>query len=188
MLRGGDLHTRSQRQLCGRDIRLLAGFGRLHDALAPLFHRQFLGIVAEQVRACRVSPLETNTWGDALYVVFGEPHDAADFALNLLARMQAVDWSAAGLQPHSQIRIALHTGPVFCGFDPIIGRDNYFGSSVTQTARMEPITPPGTVYVSEAFAATLAERAESRCVCEYMGRLQLAKGHGESRIYRLQRA
>ena len=41
--------------------------------------------------------------------------------------MHAVDWKAAGLSETSGIRIALHAGPVFRGFDPIMGRDGYFG-------------------------------------------------------------
>ena len=78
-------------------------------------------------------------------------------------------------------------GDVFCGFDPIMGRDNYFGSSVTKAARIEPVTPPGMVYASEAFAATLAASGAHDYSPEYVGRLALAKGYGESRIYRLDR-
>ena len=68
-----------------------------------------------------------------------------------------------------------------------MGRDNYFGSSVTKAARIEPVTPPGTVYASEAFAASLAAIGPSDYTLEYVGRLTLAKGYGESRIYRLDR-
>ena len=81
----------------------------------------------------------------------------------------------------------MHAGPVFCGFDPIIGRDNYFGSSVTKAARIEPVTPPGIVYASESFAATLVANGDDGFALEYVGRLPLAKGYGESRIYRLAR-
>jgi class 3 adenylate cyclase len=102
--------------------------------------------------------------------------------------MLAVDWTAVGLADSSQIRIALHAGPVFCGFDPIMGRDNYFGSSVTKAARIEPVTPPGMVYASEAFAATLAATEKDGFALEYVGRLALAKGYGESRVYRLERS
>ena len=101
--------------------------------------------------------------------------------------MLAVDWKAAGLSDTSQIRIALHAGPVFRGFDPIMGRDGYFGASVTRTARIEPVTPPGMVYASEAFAATLTASGPTGCALEYVGMLALAKGYGESRIYRLDR-
>lgn len=180
------LSARPQRTLKTLLFADFSGFGRLHDAFAPLFHARFLDIVAGQIAACPVKPLEANTWGDALYVVFAAPQDGAEFALRLLASMLAVDWTAAGLSASSQIRIALHAGPVFCGFDPIMGRDNYFGSSVTKTARIEPVTPPGMVYASEAFAASLATTGQDAYAFEYMGRLALAKGYGESRIYRLE--
>lgn len=164
----------------------VAGFGRLHDAHAPLFHARFLGLVSAQMADCPTPPLAANTWGDALYVVFSRPQDGAAFALGLIERMSAVDWAAAGLSDTSHIRVALHAGPVFCGFDPIMDRDNYFGTSVTQTARIEPITPPGVVYASEAFVATLAMEGPSPFVFEYVGELELAKAHGRSRIYRVE--
>ena len=164
-----------------------AGFSRLHDALAPLFQESFWKIASEQIDACPVKPLLASTWGDALYVVFDSPRAGAEFALAFLARMLEVDWTAVGLPHSSQIRVAVHAGPVFCGFDPIMGRDNYFGSSVTKAARIEPITPPGMVYVSEAFAATLAATGQNDFALEYVGSLALAKGYGESRIYRLER-
>jgi tetratricopeptide (TPR) repeat protein len=164
-----------------------AGYSRLHDAHAPLFQGRFWKIAADQIDASPVKPLMANTWGDALYVVFESPSAGAEFALGFLARMRAVDWTAAGLSGESQIRIALHAGPVFCGFDPIMARDNYFGSSVTRAARIEPVTPPGMVYASEAFAATLAATGRDDFALEYVGQLPLAKGYGESRIYRLDR-
>ena len=164
-----------------------AGFSRLHDAYAPLFHGSFLKVVADQVEATAVKPLLANSWGDAIYVVFESPVDGAEFALRMLKGMHDVDWTAAGLSSDSQIRISLHAGPVFCGFDPIMGRDNYFGASVTRTARIEPVTPPGMVYASEAFAATLAATGNDDFVLEYIGELPLAKGYGDSRIYRLDR-
>jgi hypothetical protein len=164
-----------------------AGFSRLHDAFAPLFQESFLRIAATQIEASTVKPLEAKTWGDALYIVFDSPQLGAEFALRLLENMLAVDWTAVGLPDSSQIRIALHAGPVFCGFDPIMNRRSYFGSSVTKTARIEPVTPPGMVYASEAFAATLAATGQVDYGLEYIGRLALAKGYGESRIYRLER-
>ena len=165
-----------------------AGFSRLHDAMAPLFQERFWQIAAGEIDASRVKPLLASTWGDALYVVFDAAQDGADFSLRFLDRMRAVDWPSLGLPESSQIRIALHAGPVFCGFDPIMGRNNYFGSSVTKAARIEPVTPPGMVYASEAFAATLAATGEKEYTVEYVGRLALAKGYGESRIYRLDRS
>jgi class 3 adenylate cyclase len=47
---------------------------------------------------------------------------------------------------------------------------------VTRAARIEPITPPGSVYASEAFAATLAASGRQDCALEYVGEVSLAKG------------
>ena len=99
--------------------------------------------------------------------------------------MHATDWSAAGISQPTSLRIALHCAPVFSGHDPILGRTNYFGAGVTRAARIEPVTPPGLIYASEAFAATLAASGSS-CALEYVGTLDLAKHYGESRIYRLE--
>jgi class 3 adenylate cyclase len=164
-----------------------AGYSRLHDALAPLFQREFLQIGAAVIDEAPVKPLEAKTWGDALYAVFDAPLDAADFALRFLARMLAVDWTRTGLDATSQIRIALHAGPVFRDFDPVMQRDGFFGTTVTRAARIEPVTPPGMIYASEAFAATLAATGRGDYALEYVGNLALAKRYGESRIYRLER-
>ena len=164
-----------------------AGFSRVHDELAPLFQESFFKIAADEIEASSVKPRMSSTWGDALYVVFDTPDQGTDFALGFLDRMRAADWASLGLPDSSQIRIALHAGPVFCGFDPIMHRDNYYGSSVNKAARIEPVTPPGMVYASEAFAASLAATGQTAYSLEYVGRLALAKGYGESRIYRIER-
>jgi class 3 adenylate cyclase len=179
--------TRPQRSLKTLLFADFTGFSRVHDAVAPFFQESFWKIAAAQIAASPVKPLLASTWGDALYVVFDAPRNSAAFALSFLENMLEVDWAALGLSEASPIRIALHAGPVFCGFDPIIGRDNYFGSSVTKAARIEPVTPPGMVYASEAFAATLAATGCDEFSLEYIGRMALAKGYGESRIYRLDR-
>jgi hypothetical protein len=164
-----------------------AGYSRLHDAFAPLFQTRFLEIGARIIEQSTVKPLEAKTWGDAVYAVFESPVAGAEFALRFLERMLETDWTAAGLPSTSQVRIALHAGPVFRAFDPVMGRDGHFGSSVTRAARIEPVTPPGMVYASEAFAATLAATGQRGFALEYIGKLALAKGYGESRIYRVGR-
>jgi class 3 adenylate cyclase len=164
-----------------------AGYSRVQDINAARFQGEFWAIAARAIAASPVAPVFANTWGDGLFVVFDDAPAGAAFALALSEGMQAADWAALGLPATSQIRICLHAGPVFCAFDPVIGRDNYFGASVTRAARIEPITPPGTVFASEAFAATLAASGSMEFVPEYVGTVGLAKGYGESRVYRLSR-
>jgi class 3 adenylate cyclase len=59
------------------------------------------------------------------------------------------------------------------------------GSHVSRTARIEPVTPPGTVYVTEPFAAALVLAGRSEFACDYVGHLDAAKGYGRLRMYRL---
>ncbi len=162
----------------------IAGYSRLRDEEVPRFQRIFWDLAARELAGVG-KPKLANTWGDAVFAVFDAPQDAAACATRLRDAMQAVDWRAAGLPETTAIRIALHAAPVFSGHDPVIGRENYFGAGVTRAARIEPVTPPGLVYASEAFAATLAAQ-DSRWMLEYVGTLKLAKQYGESRLYRLE--
>jgi len=165
-------------------VRRRRGATAVCDACAPLFPQRFLEIGAQQVAASTAKPLDVKTWGDAVYGVFATPREGAEFALDLLARMLAVDRIAAGLPDTGQMRIALHAGPVFEAFAPIMARHGYFGANVTRAPRIEPITPPGMVYASEAFARVLVA---SGYALEYVDMLPLAKDYGATRIYRLER-
>ncbi len=165
----------------------IAGYSRLDEVVIPQFQRQFLELAAGLIEAAGAGPLEAKTWGDALYAVFDDAREGAEFALRFAEQMRKTDWAQAGMANAGQIRVALHAGPVFRCFDPVMGRDSYFGSNVTRAARIEPITPPGAVYASEAFAATLASSGTLDYAVEYVGVLPLAKGYGESRVYRLER-
>ena len=61
------------------------------------------------------------------------------------------------------------------------------GSHVSRTARIEPVTPPGTVYVTEPFAAALALAGRDEFGCDYVGHMPAAKDFGRLRMYRLRR-
>ena len=62
------------------------------------------------------------------------------------------------------------------------------GSHVSRTARIEPVTPPGEVYVTEMFAAALELEGEATLACDYVGHMPAAKDYGKLRMYRLRRA
>ncbi len=71
--------------------------------------------------------------------------------------------------------------------DPVVDRLDFTGSHVSRTARIEPITPPGEVYVSEPFAADLVLADRRDLTCDYVGHMPMAKGYGRLRMYRLRR-
>jgi class 3 adenylate cyclase len=166
----------------------MVGYSRLREHETPRFFGHFLPAIEREMDASRHAPLFGNTWGDGLYLVFDEAAHGADFALRLRDAVARIDWRQAGLPAELALRVGMHTGPVFRARDPIIRRENYFGSHVTRAARIEPVAAPGSIYVSEQMAASLAASGEGRYVCDYLGSLALAKQYGSGRIYRLRRA
>ena len=68
--------------------------------------------------------------------------------------------------------------------DPVQGVMNYFGAHVSRTARIEPVTPPGEVFVTEQFAARLALEPRGYA-CDYVGQVPAAKSYGTLRMYHL---
>jgi class 3 adenylate cyclase len=162
-------------------------FSKLREDLAPSFFVHFLNEVADVLRKAKRPPVFCNTWGDGLYAVFDGVVDAADFALGVLERIGQVVWAQFGLPADTTVRIGVHAGPVYRQQDPIIQRENFFGSHVNRAARIEPVTIPGCVYASEQFAALLAIQPDHDFVCEYIGVEQLAKGYDRTPLYRLTR-
>src|SRR5262249_26841288 len=131
----------------------------------------------------RPKPAFQNTWGDGLFFVFDRIVDAGRFALQLAERIRHVHFEAAGLPRELNLRIALHAGPVYGFADGIIGRRNCIGSHINRAARMEPKTPPGEVYASDAFVALAAVEAPDQFQFDYVGRVPLAKEFGEYPLY-----
>jgi len=162
-------------------------FSKLKEEQAPSFFVTFLEQVAGVIEASKAPPVFRNTWGDGLFLVFDRVRDCADFALRLLERIAAVDFTKVGLPADTTVRIGVHAGPVYRHRDPVIGRDNFFGSHVNRAARIEPVTTPGCAYASEQFAALLANEADGGFRLEYVGVEDLAKGYDRCALYRVAR-
>jgi class 3 adenylate cyclase len=99
-----------------------------------------------------------------------------------------VDREAAGLPPGFNLRIALHCGPVYCGWNPVTKAPLYTGPHTSRTARIEPITPPGQVYASSAFAAVASASGVDDLALRYVGQLPLAKNYGTLAVYHVRPA
>jgi hypothetical protein len=159
-------------------------FSKLRDHQLPRFAEHILGAFADVLERHRESVCHSNTWGDGIYVVSMDADAAGACALDLQAAMAGVDFARHGLPPQLALRLSGHLGPVFPVHDPVLGRQAFMGSHVSRTARIEPVTPPSTVYVTEPFAAAL-ELANSRFTCDYVGHMPAAKDFGRLRMYRL---
>ncbi|HJR06609.1 MAG TPA: TRAFs-binding domain-containing protein [Pyrinomonadaceae bacterium] len=162
-------------------------FSKLTEAQIPVFVRDFLGAVGTLVSNFQPAPLLKNTWGDGLYLVFEDVQSAGRFALDLSDLLNATDWTERGLPADLNLRIALHAGPVYGCTDPVTQKDNFIGTHVSRAARIEPITPPGQVYASQAFAALAAAQRVADFTCDYVGQTPLAKKYGTFPTYHVRR-
>ena len=166
------------------DIR---GFSKLTDEQLPIFAVDILGAFAGTLRRHDDDVQHRNTWGDAVYAVLSDAPVAAACALELQDAMMAIDLEGDGLPPHLALRLGGHLGPVFPTHDPVLDQLGFMGSHVSRTARIEPVTPPGAVYVTEQFAAALVLDGRHGFTCDYVGHMAAAKDYGRLRMYRLRR-
>jgi Adenylate and Guanylate cyclase catalytic domain len=161
------------------------GYSKLNEDQIPIFVTHFLGSVAELNQRVAHPPEHVETTGDGLYMVFASTRDAGHYAMQLNTLVTGTDWARLGLPEGMNIRIALHCGPVYCGRNPLTGARLYTGPHTSRTARIEPITPPGQVYASSAFAAVACALGVDDLSMTYIGRMALAKGYGELALYHL---
>jgi class 3 adenylate cyclase len=166
----------------------VVGYTKLEEERIPSFVRNFMARIAELVSSARPAPVLRNTWGDAIYLVFEEVEGAFEVAMDLRDLVAGTDWHALGLPEGLSLRIGLHAGPVYRIVDPVLRRRNYTGSHVSRTARIEPITPPGQVYASQAFAALASAKAVKGFACNYVGVIPQAKKYGSLPTYHVRRS
>ncbi len=166
----------------------VVGFSKLNEENAPEFFVKVMGKMAEVIHGHAPPPVFCNTWGDGLFMVFDEVHVAAEFALQLRDRILATDWAAEGLPTDTSIRIGMHAGPVFRALDPVIQKLNFYGAQVKRAARIEPMTAPGAVFMSEQTACLLTSTGHREFSCDYMGSRGRAKMFDSDLLYRLRRA
>jgi tetratricopeptide (TPR) repeat protein len=159
------------------------GYSKLNEDQIPIFVTHFLGSVAELNQRMACPPEHVETTGDGLYMVFASAREAGHYAMQLNNLVTGTDWAGLGLPEGMNIRIALHCGPVYCGGNPLTGARLYTGPHTSRTARIEPITPPGQVYASSAFAAVACALGVDDLSMTYIGRMALAKGYGELALY-----
>ncbi|MCK7593390.1 adenylate/guanylate cyclase domain-containing protein [Pseudomarimonas salicorniae] len=165
----------------------MVGYSRLAEEDTPAYLQHFLGRISGLLGSGGTPPRFANTWGDGLFLVFDQVDAAAECALRIRDAVSATDWSKHGLPAETALRIGMHSGPVFRARDPLLGRENFFGSHVTRAARIEPITPPGEILISEESACLLAAEPAESLAADYVGPTPLAKRYRPATLYRLRR-
>lgn len=177
--------TKYQRTIAAIIFTDFRGFSKLKEAALPEFWGGVMRIVAEVLEGANESILSRNSWGDALYAVVDNVSTAARIALDLQERLAQYDYTILGISDTAGMRIGVHYGPVYKAADLITGNTNFYGTEVSRAARIEPVTPPGAVFVTEPFAAILALNNSSEFYCNYVGQIEMAKNYGTYPMYRL---
>jgi class 3 adenylate cyclase len=163
------------------------GFSRLRDQDFPAFVRDVLGRLAEVFDAPDTATAWRRTWGDAIHAIFMNVATAAHAALRLQETLASLDLEALGLPADLRLRIGVHAGPVMTLTDPLLGQPGWWGREITRAARIEPRTPEGAVYVTDAFAALLALEPSCELTTDYVGQVTTAKDFETIPMHHLRR-
>jgi class 3 adenylate cyclase len=163
----------------------VVGFSKLREQDIPRFHSDFMGLISGHLKSYEDRIRCRNSWGDAIYIVFHDVVDAARFGLEIQSKIEDLKFIPDGADSPLSLRLAIHYGPVFDGVDGFIQTPSCFGAHVTHAARIEPVTPPGVVYVTEAMAAELKLIDEEAVTCDFVGPISSAKGFGDMLLYAL---
>jgi class 3 adenylate cyclase len=161
------------------------GFSRLDDQQMLTFYDHVMDRVASVLDKYAGEIVTRNTWGDGLFLVFSDLGSAARCALELQSELAYLDTRSLGLPASLGLRLGLDAGAVFEIRDPILKSVSFTGSHINRTARLEPNTPPGEVYVTEAFAALVMLLEPRDFMCEYVGVMKTPKNYGRLRTYLL---
>lgn len=147
----------------------IKGFTKLSATLPPkkvddMVHRLFQRF---EEAAERWSVTKIDTIGDCFVAVAGLPRPRTDHVL--LATLFAHDCARAAAETLididdpargvCQVRIGVNSGPVVAGVTG--GKFTIYGDTVNKAARMEALSAPGRVTVSETTRQALLETAES---------------------------
>ena len=169
----------------------LPRFSALDDAGLLAFYNGPLMAMGQVVNAA--APLYRNAWGDAVQLVFQEPQRAVSCAFQLREAFAASSRIKAGASasslPDSMLpRLALDYGGLHSVFDAVQQVEKFAGRTMTQAARIEPITPPGSIYATEAFACEFVLALDAAIACDYAGQVPLAKSFGALPLYAVRKA
>ncbi|HDR4562579.1 tetratricopeptide repeat-containing protein [Bacillus cereus] len=158
----------------------LKGFSKMNEQEFKNFYEHYLKLLVESIRSYKDKAIVWNTWGDAFIALFENGEDAVSLMLEYQNFFRKHKLS---MTP----RIAGHYGEVYIFEDPMLNnRKNAVGEHINRTARIEPVTFPGEIYITEDFVQAYKQFNEMEAVFfEDLGDVQLAKKFGEQHLHRL---
>lgn len=161
------------------------GYSKLCDRDVLWYFNVLNPHLARSIEKFRPDIQLIDTWGDGIYMITKKASVAARIAFELNEALAQLDQSMLDLQEPLMMRTALHYGPVFTLYDHFEQKETFSSNEVTKTARIEPVTPPGEIFGTEAFVAILELEGDKCATFEYAGTLPSAKNYGAFSMFHI---
>ena len=169
----------------------LKGYGQLPDRALPDVVKDIFEPMAKRCQRLKEPPLDIKSWGDGLFLVFETPVAAARAAFEIMDVFnQSMDVHSHSKGQDLALRVGVHFGPVWERLDPFTNLPNLYGRNVTTAARLEALAVPGSICVSENFAAVMemmCAGSDQEFICDYVGRARPKKEEAEFSLYSLRK-
>jgi hypothetical protein len=159
------------------------GFSKLPERAMEAFVAGYMGALAGAIGRFAGDIDYRATAGDGVFLVFRTPALAAECAIAMQEQSREFDGSLHEIDVELQLRIAIHYGPAHPVHDPILDRPSFAGREIIRAARIEPVTPPGEIYVTEQLGSALFLAGVKTWRCDYVGIQPAAKGFSNFRMY-----
>lgn len=130
------------------------------------------------------SVVHGKSMGDGFLVCGSDAYEMSEFALNVRDRFKNANWERLGLPNGLAIRIGMELGTVRLVADDE-GEIDVSGSSIEKAARIEKITPPNTIWITDHFANHLQREAVPNLALNSIGKKTLPKKAGEMPLFEL---
>jgi len=165
----------------------IKGFSALNDSQLRIFYEKMLPALFKSLSPSLETAKAYNTWGDALFAVFEDIQPAVTTALAYREFLRSYNFAEAGLTRLSS-RIACHSGEFGIFNDPFdTNKKNVIGNEVNCAARLEPVTRPGEIFVTNYFKDNVDRNTTLRSTVKFseLGEIKLAKGWKEQTVFRM---
>jgi len=161
-------------------------YSTLKDADLKIYFNKVIPVISEQLKEYKDAAIIWNTWGDAIFAIYDKAEMAINMALAYRESFSKINFEEFGIRKLNP-RIAGNFGEFELIFDPVSGKQNVHGTLVNITARIEPVTTPGEIFVTKEFkdmSISSYDKVEN-VRFEDMGEIKLPKNAGQLNLYRL---
>ena len=161
-------------------------YSTLKDDDLNIFFNKIIPVIFEELKVYKDSAIIWNTWGDAIFAIYDKAETAINMALAYREAFNKIDFEKFGIKKLNP-RIAGNFGEFELLYDPVSAKPNVHGTLLNLTARIEPVTTPGEIFVTKEFKAMSCSsyKKVDNIRFEDMGEIKLPKNAGTLNLYRL---